>query len=352
MKLFCLLVLTVLGIVMFHSANAEVWIPDDEFKSYFDSKGIYAVFGAVRNTNEQPMISTVKINIQDGNKIISSSFTLPPVYPNKDMPFKFKFPQVTSNDPILEKPQLNYEPTLLDPMNVEVIYDKTLVRHTDGHMSGFIMNNGSLPVYGVKLYALIHSKDNNFIDEAESIEKIAKMDPGDKQQFTMYPDPKAASFVAYYSCFVASLNGSNPINMIIQGNNNTFNFAVDSLVYFTQQKFVDDGKTLYLHANDAWPMTTFANFMFPMNSKAENFTVTVDGGQTYALNSLDNSSRGWHVAFNVGHGDHIVLISGFNSSNTVGTSVPEFGPIAFIVLAISIVLILAVSAKTRLKSIN
>ena len=48
--------LFVVGVVSFHYANAEVWIPDNEFGGYFDSNGTYTVIGAVKNTENVAIV--------------------------------------------------------------------------------------------------------------------------------------------------------------------------------------------------------------------------------------------------------------------------------------------------------
>lgn len=310
MNLYFVLVCVIFSAVILHYANAQVWIADNEFSGYFDSNGVYTVFGAVKNTEQYPIISTVQINIQDNDKIISSSYTLPTVFPSKDMPFKFKFPQVTSKDPVLETPIITYQSTVREPLDIEVIYDKTLVKHSDGHISGFIVNDGNSSQYNVKIYALIHSKDNKFIDEAESVEKIVKMDPGQKEQFSMYPDPKLASKISYYSCFVPGAD--YVVGMSVPKGNQKFDFSVLSLVYFSDQKFDDKKNTLYFDGANAWPLTYSATFMFPNGSGTRNLQAYVDDKPVYTLVSKDNDTGNWHVAFNVDHGQHKILISGFN----------------------------------------
>ena len=46
-------------LVFFQHANAEVWIPDNEFGGYFDSDGIYTVIGAVKNTENVAAIKSL-----------------------------------------------------------------------------------------------------------------------------------------------------------------------------------------------------------------------------------------------------------------------------------------------------
>ncbi len=121
---------------------AEVWIPEDEFTSYFDANGVYTVIGAIKNSEEFPVIPTVLINIQNDEMIISKSFEYVTIFPSKELPFKIKFPEITGKFPILKIPVISFIPTEKTPLKVEVIYDDTLVKHKDGHLTGRIINNG------------------------------------------------------------------------------------------------------------------------------------------------------------------------------------------------------------------
>ena len=48
---------------------------------------------------------------------------------------------------LLETPQVNFIATNHNFTDIEIIYDKTLKKHADGHESGFIVNNDtSMPM--------------------------------------------------------------------------------------------------------------------------------------------------------------------------------------------------------------
>jgi len=81
---------------------------------------------------------------------------------------------------VLEKPKVTFVVAGHNAINVDVVYGKTLVKHPDGHTSGFIFNNGTTTVYGVKVYAVIYGKDGKFLDVGKSVETIDKMEPGEK----------------------------------------------------------------------------------------------------------------------------------------------------------------------------
>src|SRR5713226_1047942 len=135
-----------LTLFSFHLASADVWIPNDEFGAYFDSNGTYTVIGAVKNSENKAIVPTIVINVKDWNRTISESYTLSIVNPSKDIPFKIKLAEVQDKNAILEKPDVTFVSADHGAMNVDIIYDKTLVKHTDGHTTGFIFNNGTIPV--------------------------------------------------------------------------------------------------------------------------------------------------------------------------------------------------------------
>ncbi|HET6459099.1 MAG TPA: peptidase, partial [Nitrosopumilaceae archaeon] len=100
--------LFMVGLVSVQHADAEVWIPDNEFGGYFDSNGVYTVIGAVKNTQNVAIVPTITINIKDNENMISNSYTLSIVDAGKDIPFKIKVPHVESKNAILEKPDVNF----------------------------------------------------------------------------------------------------------------------------------------------------------------------------------------------------------------------------------------------------
>ena len=136
------LLFVVLVGITFTVAFGEVFVPDSEFAGYFDSNGIYTVVGVVKNTENYPIESHLSLTIIDDGNIISVDQDLPSVASNKDIPFKIRIPQVTHENVILEKPVITFRQSIaLPPSDVYVMYDETLVRHDDGHLTGRITNN-------------------------------------------------------------------------------------------------------------------------------------------------------------------------------------------------------------------
>ncbi len=317
MKVFYIIPIFVLLGVLFHLASAKVYVPNGEYAGYFDHDGIYVMYGSVRNTENQTVIAKVQVTVNDEGTTFSESRILPVIYSLKDMPFKFKFPQIISGEPVLQKPKVSFILTNSNPLNIEVNYDRTLVKYPDGHLTGFITNTGNYTVNNIDVYALVHNKNNQYLDEVENTWTIPKINPGDKAEFVMYPDQSIAKQVAYYSCFIPGAD--NAIEMSTQWKGKTFYFSVLSIVYFTNQKFDENNNSMYFDASNPWQIPYYANFMFPSGSSDGEFKVFIDGNQVTPLISKDNDTQNWHVAFNVNYGQHKVVISGFDPNYVPNT---------------------------------
>ncbi|MGI0003642.1 MAG: peptidase, partial [Nitrosopumilaceae archaeon] len=212
-------------------ANANEIILEKNFAGYFDSDGVYTVVGKINNAQEYPVIPIITITIEDDNNLITESYQLATVYPASDQPFKFKFPQITSSNPILKEPQVLFNVTQNKiPLSVEVIYDQTLVTHKDGHKTGRIINNGEKTVENVKIYALIYDSNWKLLDMGKNIEMIEKIEPGQIIDFSMYPDPLFSSQAHYYSCFVIGDEAIIPVNTI--RNDKEYKYRYDSGIWF------------------------------------------------------------------------------------------------------------------------
>jgi hypothetical protein len=241
--------------------------------------------------------------------MISNSYALSIVDAGKDIPFKIKIPQVQSKNAILEKPDVNFVLARHNAANIQVIYDNTLIKHADGHTSGFIINNDTVSAYEVKVYAVIYGKDGKFLDTGKSVETITEMKPGEKREFTMYPDSLRASKVSYYSCFAL---GEDPTQTVtVERGGNIFYFTYLSAGYLTDAKFDDFQSTLSVTARNPWPQTSYVNFMFPLQDNDEKFSVHLDGKSIDVFQSKDPDGY-WHVAFDLSpQSTHAISISGF-----------------------------------------
>jgi hypothetical protein len=292
-------------------AFADVWVPKNEYVGYFDSQGVYTVVGAVKNTENYAITPTITIVVDAGDKITIVQ-KLPTVLPNKDIPFKIQIPQVTNPDAYLQDPIVSFQKENgVAQSNVEVIYDKTLKKHLDGHLTGRIINKGNATEYGVKVYATIHGDKNVFLDVGKNIEVIDKIEPGQIIEFTMYPDPLFADDVNYYSCF--AIGDETIVPLYALRNGERFDFRYDSTASFTVVGFDETGTKLYIDGINSFKVPTFVNFEFPKTSDNEKFDVFVNEKPVEFIQSMDEYGN-WHVAFAIdGSSQTKILISGFEN---------------------------------------
>ncbi|MEJ2259452.1 MAG: hypothetical protein P8X78_02910 [Nitrosopumilaceae archaeon] len=242
------------------SAFAEVFIPSHEYLGYFDSEGIYTVVGNVKNENSFAVIPTITVSVLDGDEIISKTIKHVPLGSEKEIPFKIKFFEVRGNIPVLMPAKLSYEKTIKDTIPIEILYDKTLVKHKDGHITGRIQNTGNETVSFPKIYAVVHGYER-VLDIVQNIEFIEKIEPGEILDFSMYPDPSVTQDVFYYSCFAPVDTSVTPITT--KKNDGEFDFRYDSGAWYSAAKFDEEGTTLTIRGYNSYPLETYANFEFP-----------------------------------------------------------------------------------------
>ena len=334
---FRILIIVFVIFCSFQQANADGSVIVKNFAGYFDSNGVYTVVGKINNSQQFPVIPTITISIDDG-KGITESYQLVTVYPNTDQPFKFKFPQITSSNPTLKEPQVSFSTSKNKiPLDVEVIYDDTLVTHADGHKTGRIINHGEKIVENVKIYALIYDSSGKLLDMGKNVEMIQKINPGQIVNFSMYPDPVFGSQAYYYSCFVIGDEAIIPVTTTRNGKE--YKYRYDSGIWFAYQKFNDDGTSILMRTQNSWPLEMYANFEFPKLSDDEKFTVYLNDKQIKSIQSIDESSN-WHVAFVMApHTSGDILIKGFGGE-PIKTQLNDysyyFGGIVFAVVIIGV----------------
>ncbi len=307
--------LVLIGFMSINDVRAEVWIPENEFRGYYDSDGIFTVVGAVKNTEDYPVIPSVTFNVQDNGRKYSESHTLSVVDSEKDIPFKIKLPQIDDKNATLEKPEVKFEQSTYNASNINVIYDKTLRKYSDGHTSGYVVNNDTSPAYGVKVYAVIYGKDGKFLDIGKSVENITKMNPGEKFAFSMYPDPQYASKVSYYSCFNIAANSVE--TLWVERGGNKFYFSLLTSGAVADKTFDDSKQSLAVTVRYPFPDKGFVNFMFPLESKDQKFSVMSNGKPVEFVQSKDPEGY-WHVALDLPSRSvsHLV-ISGFGEPSVL-----------------------------------
>ncbi|MDE1843228.1 MAG: FxLYD domain-containing protein [Thaumarchaeota archaeon] len=348
MRLFPIyMILGLVGImIVIHPAFANVWIPDNEYSGFYDVNDTYTVIGAVKNTQDTSIVPTITINIKDGSSLYSQNYTLSTVNSQKDIPFKIQIPEIKGKNATLDRPQVFYVTTSHVNPDVDVIYDKTLKKHGDGHETGMILNNSTSPAYGIKIYAAIYGKDGKFLDVGKSIETVSKIDPGQKVMFSMYPDPQHATSVSYYSCFVVGDNPTIQVTMTRDGK--PYNFTYITTGSVTDVQFNYDTRSITATVRYPFPDTGYVNFMLPEESESEKFSVLSDGKPIQFIQSKDPDGY-WHVALTLGpRSVQHIAISGFGDLTTTPMSQKEYYR-NYILIAIPIVVaaVIAVILKKK-----
>ena len=305
-------------------AHADVWIPDHEYVGFFDSNGVYQVVGAVKNSENYPVIPTLTISIQDGDQVITKNFDLVSIMPEHEIPFKYAFPEVNGLEPILNQAEISFIHGIHNNYAIKVMYDETLVVHPDGHITGRIINTGTQTVSDVRLLAVIHGYDHAVLDMGENISPIVDMKPGEIRDFVMYPDPSVKSDVWYYSCF--AIGDLSVITLNAQRNDETFTIRYDSRMLISYPEFDESGESISFTMNRGWPLQTYVNFEFPRFSNNEEFTVYLDDEKIESIQSIDEMGN-WHVAFTVeDQTSGNLLITGFDpdATQTIETMIPNW----------------------------
>ena len=330
-KLILTSVAIILLIIIPVTVSGEVYIPDHEYVGFYDQDGIFTVIGGVKNNEMYPVTPTITVNVNDGGNILSHKYKFSPIMPAQMLPLKLKLPEITSENPILESPQISYKQTDYKYESGYILYDDSLVLHDDGRMTGTIKNAGDKTFLNFRIYALIKDQNENILDVANS-QQFGIMHPGDTLEFEMIPDSKIANEIDLYSCFAFGDESILPLNADRNGEQYTFRY--ESGTWFKDGNFNSENTDLKMYALNSFSSELNASFEFPQSSIHEDFEVYLDGtgwdGQTYYdtdgkvtnLQSLDEMGN-WHVYFSVpGFYQGDVTVKGFHESD--GTvEVPE-----------------------------
>ena len=296
LRLRILLIFGLLFVILSISplAFAEVFIPAHEYVGFFDSNGIYTVVGNVKNDLDYAIIPTISISVIGDAEEFSKTIQHVPLAAGTEIPFKIKFPEILGVNPTLMPAEILFEKTKTDVIPIDVIYDETLIVHEDGHLTGRIINSGTQTLSNFKIFAVIHGLDDETLDMGQNISPIIEMKPGEIREFTMYPDPKFASKVWYYSCFAIGQDSIIVLN--VPRNDDTFKIRYDSSILLSYPEFNSQGTTLSFSLIQGWAFQNYINLEFPRYSENESFQVFLNDEYVDSIQSIDDMGN-WHVAF-------------------------------------------------------
>jgi len=122
-KLILTSVTIALLIIIPVTANGEVDIPDHEYVGFYDQDGIFTVIGGVKNNEMYPVTPTITVNVNDDGNVFSQEYEFSPVMPAQMLPLKLKLTQITSENPVLDPPQISYKQTEYKFEGGYVLYD-------------------------------------------------------------------------------------------------------------------------------------------------------------------------------------------------------------------------------------
>jgi len=276
-------------------ASGEVYIPDHEYVGFYDHDGVYTVIGGVKNNEMYPVIPTITVNVNDDGNVFSQEYEFSPVMPAQMLPLKLKLTQITSENPVLEPPQISYKQTEYKFKGGYVLYDNSLILHDDGRMTGKIKNAGDETFQDFRIYALIKDKNENILDVASS-QKFVLMKPGDILEFEMVPHPKITDEINLYSCFAFGDDAIFPLNA--ERNGEQYTFRYESGAWFTDTEFNPEGTELSMYTFNSWHLDMNASLEFPQSSMHEDLQVYLDDEKVQSLQSLDEMGN-WHLYFTV-----------------------------------------------------
>ena len=275
--------------------SAEVYIPDNEYVGFYDHDGVYTVIGGIKNTEIYPVTPTITVTVHDGNDIFSNDYVFSSVMPQQMLPMKIKLPQITSDNPKLEPYEITYDLAGYEFQGGYVLYNDSLVLHSDGTMTGQIKNSSDETFYDFKIYALIKDENEMILDVASS-QKFDVMYPDEILDFQMIPNPKIADSIHLYSCFAFGGDEIFPLNA--ERNDEKFTFRYDSGAWFTDGEFNPEGTELNMYTFNSWHLDMNASLEFPQSSIHEDLEVYLDNEKVQSLVSLDEMGN-WHVYFTV-----------------------------------------------------
>lgn len=298
MRLILLAILALIPLFMIDYTSAEVYIPDDEYKAYYNSAGLYTIVGVIKSSEDKPVKPTIHVEIQDDDKIIKKSVEWVPILnaPSlaKEIPFKIIVPEVKSKHAMIKSIDVTYELLDRDSITVMALYDDTLKMYDD-HVIGRAVNLGNKTVNNIVMYAVAHAPNGTLLDVAMS-NVIDELKPRESKEFVMYIDPIFKGKVGYYSCF----GPSDPLvmNLTVTRYNEPFEVFAQGYIWLSEPVFDEDENVLYLNAtNNSMPIAYRMSLRIQLSSMDEQLQVYLGDKEADTFQSMEEDGMTWHVSF-------------------------------------------------------
>lgn len=295
-------------------------IPAHEFLSYTDANGIYTVIGNVKNGYGHAVSPIITLAVQDKSGVLHYTIHHNAIAPGGELPFMVKMPDIYDNATLLEPKVYGVTYNGKVP-EIRVVYDQTLVVHSDGHLTGYVINAGDSVAVNPTVWAVVHGSDGA-LDVTRNAEPFGEIAPGQTVAFSMYPDPTVSDMVLYYSCFAPSDDSVFTIKS--SRGEQTYNLRYESGAWLYRPVFSDDGTEVTIQSTNSYPFETYANLEVPPVTRTETFEVYLDGETVESIQSIDEMGM-WHLAFDIPkHSQPVITVRGFEEGPLLPALVPGY----------------------------
>jgi hypothetical protein len=314
-----LLVLIVVPVTLFPTADAAEGPQIILRSSFVDSEGRTNVVGTVRNFGPAPAQVMVGMKTNEGGELMTPTYGRT-IWPLTDSPFKFVLDPGT---------QQSGETYIAETVETSSIHYNALVLTYDGMavgdekaFVGKIRNVGSFEFHNVSVFAAVHSPDHKFQLDTVRSNVIETIKPGEEAEFIAVPNPIIRSNVLYYSC--AGLDFDAPITTVETADGEFIPFSMTALAEVKKVRHDNATDSLIFSVRHYFPDGGPLNVKIPQVAQDHIVAVSIDGKiEEQAVIKGDGKTLSIDIL--LPKGEHEVVVQGVRN-------IPEF-PLALIVLA-------------------
>jgi hypothetical protein len=314
-----LLVLIVISVTLFPTANAVEGPQIILRSSFIDSDGRTNVVGTVRNFGPAPAQVMVGMKTNEANELVTPTYGRT-IWPLTDSPFKFVLEPGTEQTgetfiaETVETSGIHYNGLVLAYDGMAVGDEKAFV--------GRIRNVGSFEFHNVSVFAAVHSPDHKFQLDTVRSNVIATIKPGEEAEFIAVPDPAIRSDVLYYSC--AGLDFNAPIPTVETADGEFIPFSMTALAEVKRIRHDNTTDSLIFSVRHYLPDGGPLNLKIPQVAEDHIVSVSIDGNVEEQA-AIKRDGKTLSIDILLPKGEHEVTVQGVRN-------IAEF-PLALIALA-------------------
>ncbi|HEY7733276.1 MAG TPA: hypothetical protein VIB07_00620 [Nitrososphaera sp.] len=314
-----LLILIIVPVTLFPSANAYEGPQIILRSSFVDSEGRTNVVGTVRNFGPAAAEVTVGLKTNDGTEHMTPTHGRI-IWPLTDSPFKFVLEKGTEQAgetfiaETIETSDIQYDVLVLTYDNMAVGEERAFV--------GKIRNTGAFEFHNVSVFAAVHSPDHKFQLDTVRSNVIATIRPGEEAEFIAVPDPMIKSDVLYYSC--AGLDFNAPITTVETADGKFIPFSMTALAEVSRVRHDNATDSMIFSIRHYLPDGGPLNVKIPQLAQDHTVAVSIDGNLEEQA-AIRGDGKTLSIDISLPKGEHEVSIQGVRN-------IPEF-PLAFVALA-------------------